>query len=341
MQFLKFFAFLFFRCLARLLENWDPLKHFFHEEQKKKKPGKSEERGYSAQKVDVIFQFVRSPTNRLYCLFLSYTIKAFEKVLLKLQAEDPMIHEVRPLLCNLLTDLYSRFIKPDAILNHTVEEVRFKDRQKQKDDEDLLIGGEARDFLGKAEQNHLRKSRIKDFYSSVRAYFEAICAYLLVKLPLQDPLLQHICVVDPRNQVTAKSINLHYFLKRLPCLLPPSVTADTIIEQFCRYQSMDISMCLKNRIDEFWIAVSAKEPDLQSLCDVMLSLLTVPHSSAACERIFSCVRKNVTDQRSSLANQTIEALLVLKSKAKNFTKELTDDQLDRIKSAYYIAIKNP
>jgi len=100
-------------------------------------------------------------------------------------------------------------------------------------------------------------------------------------------------------------------------------------------------MCLTNRIDEFWIAVSTKERDLQSLSYVMLSLLAVPHSSAACERIFSCVRKNVTDQISSLANQTIEALMVLKSKPKNFTKEWTDDQLEKIKNAYYIAIKNP
>ncbi|KAK3592696.1 hypothetical protein CHS0354_037832 [Potamilus streckersoni] len=140
-------------CLARLLENWDPLKYFFHEEQKKK-PGKSEEKGYSAQKIDVIFQFLHSLTNRLYCLFLSYTIKAFEKVLLKFQAEEPMMHEVQPLLCSLLSDLYSRFIMPDAILNCTVEEVCFRDRQEQKADEDLLIG-EARDFLGKAEENHL------------------------------------------------------------------------------------------------------------------------------------------------------------------------------------------
>ncbi|KAK3592697.1 hypothetical protein CHS0354_037833 [Potamilus streckersoni] len=94
---------------------------------------------------------------------------------------------------------------------------------------------------------------------------------------------------------------------------------------------MDISMCLKDRINEFWIAVFTKEPDLQFLCNVLLGLLTVPHSSAACECLFSCVRKNVTDQRSTLANQTIEALLVLKSRPNNFTKEWTDDQLDRLK----------
>ena len=51
------------------------------------------------------------------------------------------------------------------------------------------------------------------------------------------------------------------------------------------FQSLDVSMCLTDRIDEFWIAVSTKESDLQSLSYVMVGLLNVPHSSAAWERI--------------------------------------------------------
>ncbi|KAK3580879.1 hypothetical protein CHS0354_032941 [Potamilus streckersoni] len=117
----------------------------------------------------------------------------------------------------------------------------------------------------------MKENTKRDFYFLVRAYFDAIYTFLLEKL--LDTLLRHIYVVDPMNHVTTRSLNLYYVLKKFPYLLPLDATVDTIKEQFCWYQSMDISMCLKNRIDEFWIAVSSKETDLQSLCNVMLSLL--------------------------------------------------------------------
>ncbi|KAL8602737.1 hypothetical protein ACOMHN_024299 [Nucella lapillus] len=49
---------------------------------------------------------------------------------------------------------------------------------------------------------------------------------------------------------------------------------------------------------------------MKPLCEVMLGICTIPHSSAACERVFSCVRKTCTDQRASLGQDTVEALLV-------------------------------
>ena len=51
-------------------------------------------------------------------------------------------------------------------------------------------------------------------------------------------------------------------------------------------------------------------------------VLSIPHSSAHCERIFSTVRKNKTDKRVSLDDDTLE-VLVLKIKSDQLT--LTDE----------------
>ena len=64
----------------------------------------------------------------------------------------------------------------------------------------------------------------------------------------------------------------------------------------------------------------------------MLGILTIPHSSAHCERIFSCVRKNRTEQRSCLGDDTLEALLVIKSTE---SVDLSNKTLDHIKGSYY------
>ena len=139
-----------------------------------------------------------------------------------------------------------------------------------------------------------------------------------------------------------------YFLERFPCLIPEDVKKDTVIEQFAVYQSTD----LKTALGEEWLKVewmnSGKQIGLltdenengntlfHELSEVMLAVLTIPHSSAHCERVFSTVRKNRTDQRSSLSDDTLQTLLTLKSRAGNFLeKEYSSQQLIKLKSAYY------
>lgn len=65
--------------------------------------------------------------------------------------------------------------------------------------------------------------------------------------------------------------------------------------------------------------------------------MTILHSSAPCERLFSVVRKNTSDQRVSIPEDTMEALLVVKSRPGRYpdeSRKYSNDQLDKLKSAY-------
>ncbi|KAK6995151.1 Zinc finger bed domain-containing protein 5 [Biomphalaria glabrata] len=66
----------------------------------------------------------------------------------------------------------------------------------------------------------------------------------------------------------------------------------------------------------------------KNVAEVMLPLLTIPHSSAHCERIFSLVHRNTTEFRSCLNNETIEALL-----------RPGDSELEDLKSADYKSLQ--
>jgi len=72
------------------------------------------------------------------------------------------------------------------------------------------------------------------------------------------------------------------------------------------------------------------------LAQIMLALLTIPHSNAACERVFSQVRKNKTAQRDSLSASTLNSLLVLKGRPGKFDpgKKYTESEIKRLKSCY-------
>ena len=70
-----------------------------------------------------------------------------------------------------------------------------------------------------------------------------------------------------------------------------------------------------DRMDEGWALIAKKDfdgIDMRPLALAMCALLTIPHSSAHCERVFSIIRKNKTDFRSKLDARTLESIMVLK-----------------------------
>ena len=178
-----------FRCLERLLHNWDALKVYFKgqkdgKENKKPAEKKSSSKAvevapatahleptYAERKIDNIYAFVTSPTNKLFVLFLNYSVKVFDEVLISLQASEPKIHILRRCLHKLLRSILIRFVKPSAMTGKSVDQVEFKLAYNQKPDPEPVIGEAARDFLKQKKENHLKDSRINDFYHGVREYF--------------------------------------------------------------------------------------------------------------------------------------------------------------------------
>ncbi|CAC5395891.1 unnamed protein product [Mytilus coruscus] len=199
---------------------------------------------YAEKKVEAIYEFVKSPTNKLYMLFLNYAVHVFDDILKNLQTEEPMIHLLRKALNKLLRNVLTRFVKPSAFaMAQTVDSVDYKSSYNQKTDQELVIGEDA------------REGRLKKFYVTVRRYFVSCCDYMIAKLPLKDELLRPAEAVDVACQQTSKSSSLTYFLERFPTLLPKGVTNDVIVEQFISYQSYDIQDYIKKRIDETWLSI--------------------------------------------------------------------------------------
>lgn len=153
-------------------------------------------------------------------------------------------------------------------------------------------------------------------------------------------------------------------------LLPKGVSVDEILEQFSKYQTADMKPILEKaklekekkqtekeenkqsgssgnkaqdmRVDALWNHIASSFPDLEGLASVMKGIMTIPHSSAPCERVFSKVKKIVTDQRSCLSQETTEALLVLKSQPRGVVAgnlEIKDSELPALKSSYRLSRK--
>lgn len=80
----------------------------------------------------------------------------------------------------------------------------------------------------------------------------------------------------------------------------------------------------------------------ENIANFMLGILTIPHSNAECERVFSSVRKTRTEFRSSLSNQNLENVLICKSMQEGYCYQQKFDKefLKKAKSATYNNLRN-
>lgn len=331
------------RCIERLLENWDALKLFFHSQ--KETSATKTAASTTQARLDRLCEFFKSPTNRLYCLFLSHALQLFDTLNLQLQNEAPQVHVLHSLLHKFLRDCLMRFVKPSAMVGKLAVDVDYQQGCHQKVDGDLVIGESTEKFIQKKEEVHLRDKRLKEFYGNVRKFWTLACIYVKVKFPLDNKVLLHAKVANPLLRAEPGQLgSLKFLLTRFPCLLPAGITQDVIINEFTDYQSSSSvisAMEDTERVDHVWLKLekvkdTVGQPQFQHLSRVMLSVLTIPHSNAACERIFSCIRKNKTDQRASLEKRTLESLMVVKSQpGEPHKRTYTNTQLRQLKSAYY------
>jgi hypothetical protein len=129
-------------------------------------------------------------------------------------------------------------------------------------------------------------------------------------------------------------------------------SADNLLLQFNLYLSDKLPVAVEQaeRCDVAWHQLGqVKSPGTdilkyKDLSQVMLTILSIPHSNAESERIFSLVRKNQTVFRPNLAVPMLESLLVVKNNMNNeqcecFRRKFSKEFLKKAKSATYQNLK--
>ena len=256
-------------------------------------PGSEKERAKHISKPESIYRTMCNPMTKAVCLFWDATLPLFDTLNLLLQRDEPCIHIMKRSLYELLTDLFVRFVKPSTIRSaDTLLKVAFMSRDNKKDRDDL----DAR----------------TEFYTCVRSYFVEATKYIISKFPLEGELLSHAEVVDIGLRKEAKFASIEYFVQSFSSLKPVPASMDHLQIEFLKYRVENLSECVadQSRVDEMWFGLSAKYP---ILAKVVLGILTIPHSNADSERVFSVTRKTQTEFRPSMSTKLLESLIVKKT----------------------------
>ena len=299
-------------------------------------------------------------------MFYQSTLPIFTKINLLLQRDSPCIHILRDVMESLLTKLLGRFVTVAAMDEvDSVTDVSFTDTSKQLVDDELMIGFITKQTLQKLK-DEVEPREIGKFYAGVREFFVGAAAYIAHKFLWDDPVLIHSCFVDFEKRKNVSFQSVEYFITRFPEHCPPADRTDELYDEYRVYQCLpaiphDILCKFKSsatdteeeeaeeeedpkiRADALWHELE-KQRDLNGkkkfglLAPIAKLVLTLPHSNADEERVFSLVRKNKTVFRPNLSlDTTLPSILQCKvngfSHMNCFNFEPSCDLLQQAKQA--------
>ena len=163
--------------------------------------------------------------------------------------------------------------------------------------------------------------------------------YLLKWSPFSDELIRHATWIDYKQRLASSFTSVEFFVGKYPLILN-DIDIDKLHEQFLNYQTFDEDdlpdhikdACGINRaeqgeqdyklcrVDILWgFFKGYKHPGTNELMFNLLFrvaevVLTIPHSNAGEERLFSYINKNKTSSRSSLSLEgTLSSIMTIKT----------------------------
>ncbi|KAG8590542.1 hypothetical protein GDO81_006790 [Engystomops pustulosus] len=290
------------KSIERTLFNWDALTSYFIS------TFEEDSSGLGAREKRILSS-IQNPMTKVYLLFLHSVLPVFNSFNILLQTEAPMVHQLFPAMVTLYKDILVRFIQPTIIARaENIMDIDYSDPSVQLPLEDVLIGFETRNHSRR--ENLIDTSGFQKFARETVSFYCTALDYMKKAMPLEDPVLRSLSFVNPDLRLSSNIEDIRTITERFPNVIDQQ-DMDKLLNQFRDYQSCDLPVKKYLRIDEFWHQLSLiKDPvtghyTYGVLCRLVKFVLLIPHSNASCERLFSFIRKILTDQRSSLGKNPV------------------------------------
>jgi hypothetical protein len=145
---------------------------------------------------------------------------------------------------------------------------------------------------------------IRFFSRNARAFVEASVSKMKATFPLADPVLKLLPIIDPKNRVKYKPSHIVTLAKALAF---SATEVESMENEWLDFLAEDE---FEGSPTACWGKVAmASVPNLTKL---LRALMTLPHSNASSERVFSMLKKIFSDERSQLKQSTLRSLLSVK-----------------------------
>lgn len=316
------------RCVDRALKKLPSLKSYFLSEHAADERFERLRDAFSNPLLEPILQFH------------SASIGLFTNFNKLLQRDEPTIHILLDAMNSLAKKLASRIVLPNIIKDNAITDIDLDDDEVFKSNQHIFLGGMTKNNLSKLlNDGDIGQSDYDKVFHAAHQYFKHALVYMQQKFPLTDEVLMNARWIDVSKRMAGSWENVEYFVQRYSILC--GISHDELYDEYFDYQTLNdneigeqawedakVIDCEEEgvpsefhyRVDVLWWYIANMKmpetnvPRFRHLLKVAEVVLVLPHSNAEEERLFSIVRKNKTDSRSSMKlSGTLSSILAMKS----------------------------
>ena len=305
------------RVAERLVDIWPNIVKYITETEKKPKKDISNTKHYNTVKSSALTDKLVIPKLKEFmCCFIVSTLSKF-------QGDGPMI----PFLCSellvVLTDLMSKFIKPEKLENISMYKAvtLFLEAENQVTIQNVKISYGAKSALSQLKITHkISDLQILEFKGQCLNIYKTVCSKLQDKCPLKYTLPWKLVSLNPKVMVQQLGSAVNAFETVLNKLADNEwIQADqpeVILSQFRRFaqeskrQKEQEFLTYDPKeiwLDQFYLKQLDDKDEYKDLWKIIKILLTISHGQAAVERGFSVNKDSMKDnlQETSLVSRRI------------------------------------
>lgn len=291
--------------IERILEQWDALQLFFQTEA-------------PVDKVDgasQILHTMNTPGTKHMLAFVGYVLGKVNNMNIEFQSEYYRLHKLYSSVTSEYRSILRMFIKDDVLREVPLADIDPADTRMHKKLSCIQLGGRCE---GQLMLQPLGEKEAQ-FRTDAVAFLKELCLQIRNRFPLSDKsVVAHMQLLDPCKALDENKPSIIPLAMNFASIVPNS-KLDRLSDQW-----NDLSLYAKqfeNLIQKepavFWLALKQvtdgnEKPKFDILTDLMCTLLTLPHSSACVERVFSQVNIVKTKQTNRLLCQTVSNRILAK-----------------------------
>lgn len=228
-----------------------------------------------------------------------------------MQAEDIKIHVFISRMKFLFNHFARNFLKKSYLDSISIKNLNLYDNDNILDLHNVYCGTECEIFI---ESNSFTEEEVNDFKTNAITYYRIFCKTLREKIDFENFVLNSIPAFNPKHVIAGETNNL---TKLILNLFPECETGNVekINEEYRSLADYPELKKFENySITDFWAEIgciknSCEEPMFSNIYRIAKGILSIPHSSANVERIFSIQNLIKTKCRNRLAIDTVSALI--------------------------------
>lgn len=278
----------------------------------------------------IILDRLTNPLTLMYFEFLDFVLPFFIDLNIEMQSTTVKIHVVYDKVGSLYKEILNCYMKKDYICTKEVNEIQYRNPEFFLDLKDIYLGGKVMASITQMlTEKKLTYAMIQDFKLRCQCFYVEAANQVYQRFPfkLLQPL-KHLKIICPETIFDNDVSSLGPMYASLPILFGDIDINEVDREwrklPFVHYESAKIDR--NTNIIDFWTYISKlKKGDETPMFPLMVflvkNIMTLPHSSACVERIFSMVNAIKTKERNRLQTDNLCGLLQTKSMLKASSSE--------------------